>query len=107
MKIHANQKWKTYLVKIDGKQIYKNWRETNLKNRWGGNQFPGAAKRTSRPWKSYFQGRVRVLPAPEKPFSGAADSLTRSWKTHFQGRGRALPAPEKPFSGAADALTRP
>jgi len=95
------------LVKIGGKQIYKNWRETNLKNGWGGNQFPGAAKRTSRPWKTYFQGRVRVLPAPKKPFSGAADSLTRPWKTHFQGRVRALPAPEKPFSGAADALTRP
>ena len=32
MKIRANQKWERDLVKIGGKQIYKNWRETNLKN---------------------------------------------------------------------------
>ena len=32
MKIHANQKWEIDLVKFGGKQIYKNWRETNLKN---------------------------------------------------------------------------
>ena len=97
MKIHANQKWEIDLVKFGGKQIYKNWRETNLKNGWDGNQFPGTAKGTGRPWKTHFQGRVRALPAHEKPFSGAADALTRPWKTHFQGRVRALPAPEKPF----------
>jgi len=49
MKIHENQKWETDLVKIGGKQIYKNWRETNLKNGWGGNQFPGAGCATSHP----------------------------------------------------------
>jgi len=105
VKIHANQKWKTDLVKIGRKQSYKNWRETNLKNGWAGTNFQGrvvpqaapgkgfsgAAKGTSRPWKTHFQGRVRALPAPENPFSGAANALTRPLKTHLQGRALYLP----------------
>jgi len=63
-------------TKIGGKQIYKNWRETNLKNGWGGNQFAGAGCATSRPRKTHFQGRVRALPIPENLFLGVADALT-------------------------------
>ena len=92
MKIHANQKWETYLVKIGGKQIHKNWCETNLKKYGAGTN---------------IQGQVVPQAAPGKGFSGAAKGTSRPWKTHFQGRVRALPALENPFSGAADALTRP
>jgi len=76
VKIHANQKWKTDLVKIGRKQSYKNWRETNLKNGWAGTN---------------FQGRVVPQAAPGKGFSGAAKGTSRPWKTHFQGRALYLP----------------
>ena len=56
-----------------------------------GKGFSGAAKGTSRPWKTHFQGRVKALPAPENPFSGAANALTRPLKTHLQGRALYLP----------------
>ena len=92
MKIHANQKWERDLVKIGGKQIYKNWRATNLKTGGTGTN---------------FQGRVVPQAAPGKGFSGAAKGTSRPWKTHFQGRVKALSALENAFARAADALTRP
>jgi len=88
----VNQKWETYLVKIGGKQIHKNWRETNLKKCGVGTN---------------FQGRVVPQAAPGKGFSGAAKGTSRPWKTHFQGQVKTSPAPKNPFSGAADVLTRP
>ena len=61
----------------------KNWRETNLKKKDGAGP--------------NLQGRIVPQAAPGKGFSGAAKGTSHPWKTHFQGRVKTSPVPENPF----------